>query len=139
MTASAAKRRAKYLQDAFNLTPSEWEKILIHQHGVCFICRRPFNPPKRRPHTDHNHNTGLIRGILCSQCNRALGKAEDPRWQWSFECFIRAGFYLKHPPAVEALGKEVSGYPGKIGTKTYRKWLKKKQTPIHASNAGNNK
>lgn len=129
MSATEA-RKAKHLRDAFNLTLLEWSKILGYQRGVCFICERPFNPPKRRPHTDHNHKTGLIRGILCSQCNRALGKAEDPRWQWTPKCFIRAGFYLIHPPAVLALKKEVLGYPGKIGTKTYRKWLKKKNSSV---------
>lgn len=67
-----------------------------------------------------------MRGILCSQCNRALGKAEDPRWQWTWLCFYRAGLYLQSYPATEALGRVVQGYPGKIGTKTYRKWLKKR-------------
>lgn len=128
------KRRAKYLLDAFNLTPSEWAKILAYQNGVCFICERPIAPP-RKPHTDHNHHTGVVRGILCSQCNRALGKAEDPRWQWTAKCFIRAGMYLLNNPATGALGRVTVGYPGKIGTKRFREWLKKKnRASIVASN-----
>lgn len=132
-------RKVKHLQDAFNLTLREWSQILDHQRGVCFICERPFTP-KRKPHTDHRHKDGLVRGILCSQCNRALGKAEDPRWQWVYTHFLRAGLYLQSPPAVEALKREVLGYPGKLGTDRYRTWLrKKKSAPIDASNAGKKK
>ena len=118
------RRRARFLKQAFDLTPSEWAIILAYQGGVCFICTRPILPP-RRPHTDHNHKTGTVRGILCSQCNRALGKAEDPRWQWTAECFARAALYLRSYPATEALGRIVAGFPGKIGTKRYRLWAKK--------------
>ena len=34
--------------------------------------------------------------------------------------------YLRQPPATEALGRAIYGYPGKIGTKKYRAWVKKK-------------
>jgi hypothetical protein len=114
--------RTRHLRQAFDLTPSEWDRILAHQDGVCFICQRAIIPP-RKPHTDHDHHTGHVRGILCSQCNRALGKAEDPRWQWNAMCFIRAGLYLLVYPATEALGRVIQGFPGKIGTKRYRAWL----------------
>jgi Recombination endonuclease VII len=119
-----AARRAIYLKDAFDLTPSEWQLILDYQGGVCFICRRAILPP-RKPHTDHDHNTGHVRGILCSQCNRGLGKAEDPRWQWTHEHFTRAGLYLRSYPATAALGRIVRGFPGRIGTKRFRDWVKK--------------
>ena len=114
------------LRDAFNLTLDEWNKIWEYQGKACFICERPIEPP-RKPHTDHDHKTGIVRGILCSQCNRALGKAQDPRWAWTIKCFRRAAMYLENYPAFVALGKIVRGYPGRIGTKEYRKWLKKKR------------
>lgn len=124
MPTASERRRARFLKQAFDLTPSEWAKILAHQGGVCFICRRPILPP-RKPHTDHNHKTGHVRGILCSQCNRALGKAEDPRWQWNADCFARAAEYLRNYPATQALQRIVQGFPGKIGTERYRKWARK--------------
>lgn len=119
--AAAVKARIRYLWAAFRLTIQDWDKILEYQDGRCFICRKL--PRETRFHTDHDHKTGLVRGLLCSQCNRALGKAEDPRWQWTAECFARAAIYLTTPPATQALGRQVFGYPGKIGTKKFRKWV----------------
>jgi hypothetical protein len=128
----ASERRAKYLKQAFDLTPSEWDRILTYQGEVCFICERKILPP-RKPHTDHDHTTGVVRGILCSSCNRGLGKAEDPRWQWAARHFTRAGLYLTSYPATEALGRIVQGFPGKMTgrkgrTKRFRAWLKKYRT-----------
>lgn len=129
---NASKRRQTYLKQAFDLTLAEWDRILAHQRGVCFICERPIKSP-RKPHTDHDHRSGIVRGILCSQCNRGLGKAEDPRWQWGPSHFTRAGLYLMSYPATEALGRVIQGYAGKIGTKRYRKWVKKKSVTLPAS------
>lgn len=127
MLTKADKTRERFYKTAFNLTLLDWSKILDYQEGKCFICQKRIDqfkddPSVSRPHTDHNHKTGAVRGLLCSQCNRALGKAEDPRWQWNAECFTRAGIYLRFYPATAALGRVIIGYAGKIGTKKYRKW-----------------
>lgn len=126
MTA-AERRRAKYLWDAFRITPQEWDRVFEHQGRVCGICKRP-KPPGYKWHTDHDHRSGRVRGILCSQCNRALGKVEDPRWAWSYKEVYNASFYMDSPPATDALGRDVIGYPGKIGTKKFRKWVKSNQS-----------
>jgi hypothetical protein len=51
-------------------------------NGVCDICgRSPFGkaPPADALHVDHCHATGRIRGLLCSNCNTALGlMGDDP-------------------------------------------------------------
>ena len=48
----------------------EWMKL--RQRGLCAICAvRPA------VHVDHDHESGLVRGILCFNCNRALGKLGD--------------------------------------------------------------
>lgn len=118
-------RNLKHLRDAFNLTLDQWNRILEHQGGVCAICKRVPRAGSHW-HTDHDHKTGLVRGILCSQCNRALGKIEDPRWQWRYKEVYEASKYMANPPAKDVLGA-VYGFPGKIGTQRYKTWLKKKK------------
>jgi hypothetical protein len=41
------------------------------QGGTCAVC------PGEAQHVDHDHETGLVRGILCFNCNQALGIARD--------------------------------------------------------------
>lgn len=40
------------------------------QKGVCAICGRP--PKKLKLAVDHNHQTTLVRGLLCMICNRKI-------------------------------------------------------------------
>lgn len=121
--------RAKRLWDAFSLTIDNWELIFEFQGRACAICKKP----KKIYHTDHDHDTGMVRGILCSQCNRALGKAQDKRWGWTPECFTNAGIYLLKPPAIDALGHPTLGFPGKMlhrgkRTKRFTEWIKNRST-----------
>jgi hypothetical protein len=48
----------------------EW--MILQQGGVCALCGEA-NPK----HVDHDHRSGKVRGILCFNCNKGLGKAED--------------------------------------------------------------
>ncbi len=52
------------------------EKLADRQKGVCMICRKPFSTD-RVPCLDHGHETGKIRGLLCTFCNMALGGFQD--------------------------------------------------------------
>jgi hypothetical protein len=110
--------------DCFGLTTAEWDKINDYQDGLCFICHKTQKSGKRLA-TDHCHVTGIIRGVLCSQCNRMLGKIE--RAGWRVETLELVISYLAAPPAVRALGKTVIGFPGRIGTKRHRDWLRKRK------------
>ena len=44
----------------------------------------------KRLAVDHNHETGKIRALLCSECNQMLGKAKD-----SEETLLAAVAYLR--------------------------------------------
>jgi hypothetical protein len=60
------------------LTVESYEARLESQSGVCDVCQKPPLPGKRL-HVDHDHETGVIRGLLHSLCNRALGfLGDDP-------------------------------------------------------------
>jgi len=71
----AGKRRAK-LKAKYGLTEAQYIEMLSRQEGVCAVCRDAFLSPKHT-HTDHCHKSGRVRGILCHNCNRALGAVKD--------------------------------------------------------------
>lgn len=50
--------------------------MLSKQNGVCAICKT--NPyPDKKFCVDHDHNTGVVRGLLCDLCNRGIGLMRD--------------------------------------------------------------
>lgn len=67
----------------YDLTPEQYDAMLTEQAGVCAGCERPET--RKHPVTglpvplavDHDHETGEVRGLLCSRCNFALGYAQD--------------------------------------------------------------
>lgn len=68
-------------------TPEDVATLLEIQGNACAICRQPF--AGRTPHLDHDHSTGLARGLLCDNCNRGLGMfGENP------ENMLRAVAYI---------------------------------------------
>ena len=71
--------------------------MLEYQGGVCAICHddRSYNL-----NVDHDHEGGMVRGLLCRRCNRILMYATDRR-----DIFLRAAEYLDWTPA-DMLGIE---------------------------------
>jgi len=64
-----------WLRRKYGLTSEQYEQMLAKQDGRCRICRTEANG--RTWHVDHNHETGIVRGILCDNCNRGLGHFKD--------------------------------------------------------------
>jgi len=61
-----------------SITPEEFWSLYEEQNGTCPICEKDIAAEKSA--IDHNHATGEVRGILCKQCNRALGMlSDDPK------------------------------------------------------------
>lgn len=50
-----------------------FEKELKKQKGKCLICTKQM----KTPNVDHDHKTGLYRGLLCIPCNNGLGIYEN--------------------------------------------------------------
>lgn len=78
-------QRVHRIKRKYDLSPEQYKKILDFQNGGCGICGKL--PKKYHLSVDHDHKTGLLRGILCSPCNRAIGILGD---------------------SVESLGKTIS-------------------------------
>ncbi len=80
------------------LTLDQYRLLWTGCNGHCPICLKPMGR-SRVPAVDHNHRTGLIRGLICSPCNNWLGFEHDDA-----DRFARASHYLYHPPALDILG-----------------------------------
>lgn len=65
-------RKSKY-----GISKEEFSEMLLNQGGVCAICKGDNSGKTLR--VDHNHVTGKIRGLLCSNCNVALGMTKEDR------------------------------------------------------------
>lgn len=63
--------RRKYL---YGVDTAMVQARLNAQDGLCKICL--VSPAT---HLDHNHATGLVRSLLCGECNRALGLMREDR------------------------------------------------------------
>jgi hypothetical protein len=57
------------------LKVTEAQMAKLHS-GACHICGQTFNE-ERLCHVDHDHSTGMVRGILCTNCNLGLGAFKD--------------------------------------------------------------
>jgi len=76
-------------------TATEYDTLLTQQGGVCAICKvAPDN--QRKLAVDHCHQTGRVRGLLCTACNVALGYLQD-----NTERLQRAIQYLQEPESTQ--------------------------------------
>lgn len=70
------RRNHMHRPSKYGLTISAYEAILLKQGGACAICRSTDWGAKG-PTIDHDHKTGMVRGILCQKCNTTLGNFND--------------------------------------------------------------
>ncbi|PZR81626.1 MAG: hypothetical protein DI537_37920 [Stutzerimonas stutzeri] len=77
--------RRSNLNKKFGITVEEYDALVASQGNTCAICRQPeryIHPRTQEPArlaVDHNHQTGAVRGLLCSNCNRGLGFFNEDR------------------------------------------------------------
>jgi hypothetical protein len=86
------KWRESQYRRLYGIGVDDYERMSAEQGGVCAICGSA--DPKRAADSvfsvDHDHETGAVRGLLCHDCNTALGKFGD-----SIETLLAAVDYLK--------------------------------------------
>lgn len=72
-----------------SITVEQLDALAVHQALRCAICG-----VETRLVIDHDHSTGLVRGLLCPPCNSGLGMFRDRT-----EALGAAIAYLVNPPA----------------------------------------
>jgi hypothetical protein len=70
------QRRDEGLRRWYGVTVDEYEAMLEKVGYKCEVCGSPGDLWTGL-HLDHDHKTNKPRGILCGNCNRALGNAMD--------------------------------------------------------------
>jgi hypothetical protein len=100
-------QRRAYIKRTFGITEADYEAMFVFQGGVCAICKRP--PKKNRLSVDHDHKTGLVRGLLSHVCNRAISMLGHDQ-----ETLRLAIQYLENPPALTALNGPRYGIRGRV-------------------------
>lgn len=104
----------RHILETYGITSEEYWEIYRAQGGCCYICRRAKGARKKLS-VDHCHKTGMVRGLLCTVCNKyVLGHLRDEP-----EAAQRVIDYLKSPPAVAVIGVRIT--PDMDLTSTRRK------------------
>lgn len=70
--------RRSYIKRTYGISLEDYEDLIIAQNSVCAICEKDLSSLSGRElHIDHCHDSGKIRGILCSHCNVGIGNLND--------------------------------------------------------------
>jgi len=67
-------QRDWWLRRKYGLTLAEYQKMVGKQQHKCKICHEVKSLV-----VDHHHESGTVRGLLCSKCNTGLGMFDDDR------------------------------------------------------------
>ncbi|MDQ1699749.1 MAG: hypothetical protein QOG34_1612, partial [Frankiaceae bacterium] len=82
-----------HLRHRYGLTSADVDAMIEAQGGTCATC------DGKPEHVDHDHATGKVRGVLCFNCNQALGNVRD-----NAETLTRLRSYLRQSqPTVDAI------------------------------------
>lgn len=93
---SGFTREDAIMRRQYGISLDEFSELLQHQGGGCAICGKPIKSARRRMNVDHCHETGEVRGILCTGCNTGLGHLGD-----NIEGIQKALAYLANPPFAQ--------------------------------------
>ena len=81
---------------SYGISVEDYESMHEEQGGTCWICRGTND--EMALCIDHDHETNLVRGLLCNLCNRSLGLMND-----DVDRLRRAVLYLESQPIHNAI------------------------------------
>lgn len=73
-TCDYERNREKQYREKYGITVEQFENMAEQQSNHCAICG---NEATETLHVDHDHTTGLVRELLCTNCNNGLGRFFD--------------------------------------------------------------
>lgn len=73
------RQRRAMTKFRYGISVDEVDRMRAQQNHCCAICgiHEDDSSGRGKLHIDHCHETGKVRGLLCSNCNTALGKFQD--------------------------------------------------------------
>lgn len=69
-------QRQYCLKRRYGMSVSDYDKMLEKQNKCCKLCAVHQDKLKHNMFVDHDHTTGIVRGLLCPRCNSGLGLLE---------------------------------------------------------------
>lgn len=98
---ASMKAHASRVERTYGITSEEYDALMELQGGRCYVCRQ--KPRRLRLAVDHDHATGIVRGLLCADnergCNHAvLGSLEARSADGGLAAAKRLVEYLEHTP-----------------------------------------
>ena len=69
--------KSKILMRKYGISLEQWQGLFDKQEGCCAICGTHQSELKQTLNVDHCHVTEIVRGLLCINCNMAIGLLQD--------------------------------------------------------------
>lgn len=106
---ASSAAHSKRIEKTYGLDREAYDALLKLQGGRCAICRA--RPKSKRLAVDHDHKTGVVRGLLCSRCNHDLMGAA---WDSQAMALALLGYISAPPAAGHWTAPEDSGRPAAV-------------------------
>lgn len=95
--------RERHLVRKYGVNLSMYDAMIIAQGGKCAICGKLEKDESYGVlHVDHCHKTGMVRGLLCRNCNHVLGLMQD-----NPNLMRLAASYVERPQIPELIGNAI--------------------------------
>jgi len=75
-------------KDGSAFTQIDYDRLYQIQQGSCAICKMHSTELDKALAADHDHQTGIVRGLLCFICNSKLGHKEASDWHTKADNYL---------------------------------------------------